>query len=315
MRDPFSRPLPAFLSSRDSLLRRIRENFREAFMPARIFPSSANGAPLHALRWQPSVRSSRAQSVSLLTHAAVIAALLVAAAVHPPSPNPNSPPSGGRVPGILPAPRGLLDLLRGASPRGGTGNGSGHDVLQPTQGNLPARSSLQFLKPTLPHNQNPELPVPPTILDASAPRVLPPVINIGIPWMPEQNNSSGPSNGNTIGTGPNDSIGTTPGSQTGIGGPPGPYRSGVTLPTCVYCPDPQYTDEAREAKLQGRVTLRVLVGAEGRASQIQIVQGVGMGLDDRAVQSVRSWKFTPARDGAHRAVPQWITIEIIYRLI
>ena len=314
MHDPFSRPNPAFSSSRDSLLQRIRENFRQAFAPAGMSPSSANGAPLHALRWERSTGSNRAHSASLLTHAAVIAVLLVAA-VHSPNPDPKRPSFGGNVPGILTAPRGLLDLLRGSNPRGGTGNGSGHDLLPPTQGNLPARSSLQFLKPTLPNNHNPELPVPPTILDASAPRVLPPVINIGIPWMQERNNSSGPSNGNTIGTGPNDSIGTTPGEQTGIGGPPGNYQPGSTLPTCIYCPDPQYTDEAREAKVQGRVTLRVLVGADGRVSQIQIVQGIGMGLDDRAVQSVRLWKFTPAHDGTRRAVPAWVTIEIIFRLI
>lgn len=314
MRDTFSRLLPAFSSSRGSLLQRIRENSRQAFAPVGISPSSANGAPLHLLRWGRSTGSNRAHSASLLTHAAVIATLLSAVA-HSPSPDPKRPLFGGEIPGILPVPRDLLDLLRGPNLRGGTGNGSGHDLLPPTQGNLPARSSIQFLKPTLPHNQNPELPVPPTILDASAPRVLPPVIGIGIPWMQERNNSSGPSNGNTIGSGPNDSIGTTPGDQTGIGGPPGNYRPGGTLPTCVYCPDPQYTDEAREAKLQGRVTLRVLVGADGRASQIQIVQGIGMGLDDRAVQSVRAWKFTPAHDGGRRPVPTWVTIEIIFRLI
>ena len=312
MRDPFFRPLSS--SSRDSWLHRIRENFQQAFTPVRNFPSSANGAPLHALRWERPARPNRAHSASLLTHAAIISALLVAAA-HPPNVNRDRPLLMGKVPGILSAPKDLRDFLRGPNPRGGTGNGSGHDLLPPTQGNLPSRSSLQFLKPTLPHNQNPELPVPPTILDALAPRVLPPVINIGIPWMPERNNSSGPSNGNTIGTGPNDSIGTTPGEQTGIGGPPGDYRSGVTLPTCVYCPDPQYTDEAREAKTQGRVTLRALVGADGRASQIQVAQGIGMGLDDRAVQSVRVWKFTPAHDATRRAVPSWITIEIIFRLI
>ena len=312
MRDRFFQPFSS--SPHDSLLQRIRENFRQAFVPVRIFPSSANGAPLHALRWEQSPRSRRAQSTSFLVHAAAMAAL-VFAATHPPNVNRNRPPSGGNVPGILPAPKDLLDLLRGQNPRGGTGNGSGHDLLPPTQGNLPARSSIQFLKPTLPHNQNPELPVPPTILDASAPRVLPPVINIGIPWMQERSNSSGPSNGNTIGNGPNDSIGTTPGDETGVAGPRGPYRPGGTLPTCLYCPDPQYTDEAREAKVQGRVTLRVLVGADGRASQIQVVQGIGMGLDDRGVQSVRSWKFAPAHDGARRAVPAWVTIEIIFRLI
>ena len=314
MPQPSFRPFAPFSSPRDSLFQRIRENLQQAFTPARIYPSSANGAPLHALSWERSARSNRAHSVSLLTHAAVITALLMAA-VHPPGVGRNRPPSGEKVPGILPAPKDLLDFLRGPNPRGGTGNGSGHDLLQPTQGNLPARSSIQFLKPTLPHNQNPELPVPPTILDASAPRVLPPVINIGIPWMPERNNSSGPSKGNTIGNGHNDSIGTTPGDETGIGGPSGSFRAGVTLPTCAYCPDPQYTDEAREAKLQGRVTLRVLVGADGRASQIQIVQEIGMGLDDHAVQSARAWRFVPAHDAARRAVPVWVTIEVVFRLI
>ena len=313
MRDPFFRLLTSLSSSRDSWFHRIRDNFQQLLAPGRIFPSSANGAPLHLPRWQKSPRSGCAQSASLLTHAAIITALVIAA-VHPQSsnPKPNLPREPG---GILSVPGDLLDRLRGLHPSGGTGSGSGHDLLPPTQGNLPARSALQFLKPTLPRNPNPELPVPPTILDASAPRVLPPVINIGIPWMRERNDSSGPSNGNTIGTGPNDSIGTTPGDQTGVGGPPGPYRPGVTLPTCAYCPDPQYTDEARQAKLQGTVTLRVLVGSDGRASQIQIMQGIGLGLDDRAAQSVRTWKFVPAHDAARRPVPAWINIEVVFRLI
>jgi len=314
MRDPSFRPLASLSSSQDSLLHRIRDNFQQLFAPVRIFPSSANGAPLHMPRGERTARAGHAQSASLLTHAAVITALVLAAA-HPPSSGPRRPTSGEVAGGILRTPKDLLERLRGLHPSGGTGSGSGHDLLPPTQGNLPARSSLQFLKPTLPRNQNPELPVPPTILDPSAPRVLPPVINIGIPWMPERNNSSGPSSGNTIGTGPNDSIGTTPGDYAGIGGPPGIYRPGTTLPSCAHCPDPQYTDEARQAKLQGTVTLRVLVGADGRASQIQIRQGIGLGLDDRAVQSVRIWKFVPAHDAARRAVPAWINIEVVFRLI
>jgi TonB family protein len=101
----------------------------------------------------------------------------------------------------------------------------------------------------------------------------------------------------------------------GVGISSSVYRPGITSPTCVYCPDPQYTDEARQAKMQGRVTLRVLVSAEGRAAQIQILQGIGLGLDDRAVQTVRSWKFVPAHDAARRAVPAWVTIEVVFRLI
>ena len=92
------------------------------------------------------------------------------------------------------------------------------------------------------------------------------------------------------------------------------YRAGVTLPSCAYCPDPQYTDEAREAKLQGKVTLQVLVGVDGRASQVRIVQGIGLGLDERAEQAIRSWKFVPAQDAARRAVPAWVVVEAVFRL-
>lgn len=312
MRDAFFRPLRP--SPRDNLLQRIRENFRQAFAPVRNLPSSANGAPLHALRWERSARSNRAQSASLLTHAAVITALLVAA-VHPPGVDRKNPPSDGPS-GILSVPRGLLDDLRSLNPSDGRGSGGGKTPIPATTGDLLHVSSIQIVRPSLPPKREAVVPVPPTILDPAAPPVLTSVNKIGLPWMRDDTNSPGPGDSNTIGN----SNGRTMGDSK-VDGPGGTgesssaYQPGVTLPTCVYCPDPQYTDEAREAKLQGRVTLRVLVGTDGRASQIQLTQAIGMGLDERAVQSVRSWKFTPARDGARRSVPSWITIEIIFRLI
>lgn len=312
MRDPFFRPFSS--SPRDSLLQRIRGNLSQAFAPTRIFPSSANGAPLHALRWERSARSNRAHSASLLTHAAIITALLVAA-IHPPKVDRNKRPSDGPS-GILSVPRGLLDKLRSLNPSDGRGSGGGKTPIPATTGSLLPLSSIQIVRPSLPPKRETTVPVPPTILDSAAPAVLTSVNKIGLPWMRDDTNSPGPGDSNTIGNSNGRTMGDGPvDGPGGTGDSSSAYRSGVTLPTCVYCPDPQYTDEAREAKLQGRVTLRVLVGADGRASQIQIVQGIGMGLDDRSVQSVRSWKFAPARDGARRAVPQWINIEIIFRLI
>ena len=75
-----------------------------------------------------------------------------------------------------------------------------------------------------------------------------------------------------------------------------------------------YTEEARQVKMQGTVTMRVLVGADGRASDIGIVRGVGFGLDERAMQTVRTWKFSAARDPSHRLIAAWITIEAVFRL-
>jgi len=314
MRDPLSREFDSLQQSQDSWFHRVRDNFHQLFTPTRGFPSSANGAPIHFLKWERSPRAGCAQSASLVTHAAIISALAIVA-MHPPGPKRDPVPPGQKISNYFPLPAKLLDSLRGQDPSGGSGHGSGHDLLPATQGNPPPRSSIQILKPTLPQNRNLQLPTPPTILDASAPRILAAVDNMGLPWMPDPNNSSGRGRGHTIGDGPaGDSIGDTPGDGIGQDPTPGFYKPGTTLPSCAYCPDPQYTDEAREAKLQGKVTLQVLVGADGRAARIRIVQGIGLGLDERAEQAIRGWKFVPAHDAARRSVAAWVTVEAVFRL-
>jgi protein TonB len=226
------------------------------------------------------------------------------------------PPPKIKIQGVLSAPKDLLDSLFGHEPSPGTGSGGNRNPIPATNGNLVPVSSIQIVRPSLPPKRDSVMPVPPTILDPTAPAVLTGVDKIGLPWMPDDTSSPGPGDSNTIGSGPGKTMGD--GSKDGPGGEGDSslrYQAGVTLPRCVYCPDPQYTDEAREAKMQGKVTLRVLVGADGRAAQVKITQGIGMGLDDRAVQAVRGWKFAPARDAARRNVPAWVTIEVVFRLI
>lgn len=314
MRDPFFRSVPAYSSSRDSLFQRIRENLHQALAPVRMFPTSGNGAPLDWFDGERSPRLTRAQSVSLVTHAAIIVALLLLTV--PARHMAMLAPPGVKIPPQNPNPRDLWTAMMGRNPSDGRGSGGGKTPIPATTGNLVPVSSLQFVRPSLPPKRESIVPLPPTILDPAAPPALSSVNKIGLPWMSDDTNSPGPGDSNTIGNSKGRTMGDGPvDGPGGVGGSSSAYRPGVKLPTCVYCPDPQYTDEAREAKLQGRVTLRVLVGADGHASQVQLVQGIGMGLDDHAVQSVRSWKFTPAQDATHRAVPSWITIEIIFRLI
>jgi TonB family protein len=66
--------------------------------------------------------------------------------------------------------------------------------------------------------------------------------------------------------------------------------------------------------MQGTVTLRVLVGTDGKASDIRVVRGIGFGLEERAMQTVRGWKFNAARDAGRHAVAAWVTIEAVFRL-
>jgi protein TonB len=104
---------------------------------------------------------------------------------------------------------------------------------------------------------------------------------------------TGTGGGTGIGEGTGPGIG--PGSGGGTGG--GPYRpgSGITPPELVHEVKPEYTDEARRRSLRGDVVLEIVVRADGRVGDVRVMRGLGGGLDERAVQAVRQWRFTPAR--------------------
>jgi TonB family protein len=89
---------------------------------------------------------------------------------------------------------------------------------------------------------------------------------------------------------------------------------GVTTPTCAYCPDPLYSPKARDAKFQGTVVLSVVVTAEGRAEQIRVAKGPGMGLEENAIGAVKEWRFKPAVGPDGKPVAVLIPIEVTFRL-
>jgi periplasmic protein TonB len=313
VRDPLLRSFSSLSTSTESWFERVRENIRQLLTPSNFRASSANGAPIHLLRFEKSARPAGAQSVSLLSHAAAIG-ILVFLATRVGIPTAPVTSSGRTLLPYLNLPSDLAKILRGKDASSGSGSGGGNTPVATTSGNLAPRSSIQIVKPSLPQDRETILPVAPTILDESAPAVLPRVNNLGLPWMANPTNSPGPGKGNTIGNGRDGQMGDTPGDFAGNGDRNEIYRPGGTMPTCAYCPNPQYTDEARESKLQGTVLLEVLVGADGRASEIRVSKGMGMGLDERAVQSVRTWHFNPARNAGQRAVAAWVTVEAVFRL-
>ena len=78
--------------------------------------------------------------------------------------------------------------------------------------------------------------------------------------------------------------------------------------------DPEYSEEARAAKLSGTVTLAVVIDAEGHARDVHVVKGLGMGLDEKAVEAVGKWKFKPGmKDGV--PVNVRATIQMNYQLL
>src|SRR6202050_3716570 len=83
-------------------------------------------------------------------------------------------------------------------------------------------------------------------------------------------------------------------------------------PACIYCPNAEFSDDAVKAKLQGTVVLSIVVTPDGRATDIHVSKGVGLGLDAKAVEKVRTWKIKPALgpDGKPAAVR--LNIEVVF---
>jgi periplasmic protein TonB len=313
MRGPFLRSFSGNDPTTESWLNRVRENLGQLLIPSPFKPSSANGAPIHLLKFERSLRPARAQGASLITHGVVFVSLLFLLA-HGPGVTATTGINDSTRLRPLTFPTAVFHTLTNAQPSGGRGSGGDENPIPATHGTAPPHSSLVIVKPTLPQNQDHVLPEPPTIFDANAAPVLTPTEEIGLPWMPRDTASPGPGKRHGIGSKDGDTMGDRGIGPSGDGTGNRLYAPGLIPPGCAYCPYPTYSDEARHGKVQGSVTLEVLVGADGRAQEVRIVKGIGFGLDERAKETVLGWKFTPARDAAKLAVATWVTVEAVFRL-
>jgi TonB family protein len=164
--------------------------------------------------------------------------------------------------------------------------------------------------PPEPPPPRPEPPPPP--LEA---KTLPPVMAPVVPMASDTKNQEGllkdvpretpPSQGAGSGGGTGSGQGTGIGEGTGSGIGPGegggtgggPYRpgSGVDPPRLLREVRADYTDTARRANLTGEVVLEIVVRRDGTVGDVRVLQRLGSGLDERAIQAVRQWRFAPAR--------------------
>lgn len=108
-----------------------------------------------------------------------------------------------------------------------------------------------------------------------------------------------------------------PGNDANGGGDcvSGPCAIGgdVSEPVPIYEPDPEYSDAARKAKFQGTVVVGVIIGTDGHVYDPRIVQPLGLGLDQKALQAVLLWRFEPAKKRG-RPVRVAANIEVNFHL-
>lgn len=99
----------------------------------------------------------------------------------------------------------------------------------------------------------------------------------------------------------------------GVSEPVYRVRDGVKPPRVIYSPGPEFSDEARLQKIEGTVTLDIVVTSAGKTALIRVLKTLGYGLDEKAIEAVRTWKFHPAtKDG--KPVSVNVAVQVEFRL-
>lgn len=203
----------------------------------------------------------------------------------------------------------------------GGGGGSGdHSSVPVTKGTPPKMNAQQLAPATIVVRRAvPLLAVEPTVVgppDLKLPQSnqLGDLIssNIVVPSN-GSGNGGGAGIGSGTGLGGGNGLGYGSGSDTGTGGGISTMGRGIMAPRALYDPEPEYSEEARRVKHQGIVILSVVVDQQGRTRDIRVARSLGMGLDEKAMDAVKMWKFSPGmKDGIPVAVR--VNIEVSFRL-
>lgn len=196
----------------------------------------------------------------------------------------------------------------------GGGGGGDHALLQASRGAVPLVTVRRpLMLPAIVTNPQARLPVNPAF-DAEAPQIQ--ADQYGDPLSQSGLLSMGPGT-RGIGAG---TLGWGDGSGPGWGSGNGPgkavygWNQVTTQPAVLIRVEPEYSEQARQNKFQGTVLLRVVIDEKGTPREIGVSRPLGMGLDEKAMEAVRQWRFRPAtKDG--KAVAMEAIIQVNFRLL
>jgi len=306
--------------SEPGLLKSLIQNFQDTFFPKKQPPLVLTSKPIPVKDiWGFYDHKKSGAALSTVVHIIVISLILIGTyylgkkVVETPKENVVLLAPVMDTPIMKPSPKEVA----------GGGGGGDRDKFQAPKGRIPKQSLEQITPPAIiVRNDHPKLAVEPTV-------VVPPqvklqasnTLNLGNPTapMPSGPPSNGTGSGGGIGSGSGGGIGVGSGPGVGegrgggIGG--GVFRigGGVSAPKAIFAPDPEYSEEARKAKYQGTVVLSLIVGADGVPRDIKVARSVGLGLDEKAIETVKTWKFDAGtKDG--KPVATYATIEVAFHL-
>lgn len=87
----------------------------------------------------------------------------------------------------------------------------------------------------------------------------------------------------------------------------------VQPPEKIFSPPPEYTEVARRARISGVVIVEAIIDEQGNVTNVRVLKGLPMGLEDAAVNAVKRWKFKPARLN-NQAVSVYYSLTVKFQL-
>lgn len=290
---------------------------QDTLFPKKLPPLQLTSTPIAVVDRMKVKRSPTSSAVSALLHAVIVGLLVLFALQqwHTRMLQKKMQAVAVETPPFIPEMK-MKDAM------GGGGGGGNHETVEASKGHLPKITKQPLAPPQILKIDKPKLPVEPSIM-MPQPIKLPDATNMPNIGVPQSNQvalaSQGGGSGSGFGTGSGGGIGSGhgngvgPGEGGGYGGGLMKLGGGVSAPVLIYDPDPEFSDEARRAKYQGVCVVGLVVDSQGNPQQVHVVRPLGMGLDEKAVEAVRQYKFKPAMYKG-KPVPVEINIEVNFRI-
>jgi TonB family protein len=292
----------------------LYESVHDALFPPKLPPLELTSTPIPVADPMAVKRSPLSIGISALINLAILGALLYA--------------FRDKIPVLKSMNLSHIDVdvsawkpqTKKAGDMGGGGGGGAHEILQASKGHLPKIEKAPLTKPMIPILDKPKLSMEPAIdVQAKLPD-NPNMPMIGVTNSPNVVFSNGTGGRGGIGSGSNGGVGSGngngfgPGFDGNAGGGVRKVGDGISAPSLIYKVEAEFSDEARRAKYEGAVIINLIVDANGNPQQVRVSRSLGMGLDEKALEAVKQYKFKPAKDKSGKPVPVYMSVEIDFHL-
>ena len=217
---------------------------------------------------------------------------------------------------------GDYNAPRAMNKAGGGGGGGDHNIIEASKGKLPKIEKDPVVPPQPQTFDKPKIEAPAAI-DVQKDIKLPDNPDLAVIGMKSGQNvvlssgtgsSGGMGSGAGGGLGSGNGIGYGPGSGWNTGGGLAQVGGRVSAPIPLFEPEAEFSDEARRAKYQGVCLVALIVDTQGNPQNVHVIRPLGMGLDEKALEAVRRYKFKPAMRDGKTPVPVMVNVEVNFRL-